>query len=89
VIRHERITVGTNPTLLTGSDTGSQAGSRLLIRNNSATASVFLGDSSVTSDTGWEFVLGDTLMLTLDPEEELYAVAAIGTVVVAVLRIGV
>jgi hypothetical protein len=89
VIRHARVSVGTTPAALTSTQDNSQVGSRLQVRNTSATDAVSLGASDVTAATGYELRPGSSLLLTLDADEALYAVAALGTVEVHVLRMGV
>jgi hypothetical protein len=89
MIRHARVSVGTTPAALSDSEDDSQAGSRLQVRNTSATDAMFLGAADVTATTGYELRPGSSLPLTLDADEALYAVAALGTVEVHVLRMGV
>jgi hypothetical protein len=89
MIGNAQVNVGVAPTLLTTAETDTQAGSRLHVRNGSATAAVFLGGSGVTTDTGYELPAGAAVALTLDSGDALYAVTAVGTVEVHVLRIGV
>lgn len=89
MIANARVTVGTTPTLLTTTETDTMAGSRLLVRNSSATASVFLGGSGVTTANGYEVPSGASVSLVLDSGDALYAVVGVGTIDVHVLRIGV
>lgn len=89
MIRHARVTVGTTPTLLTGTEGDTYSGARLHVRNISGTVSAFLGGSDVTATTGYELPVGGVLDVTLDAGETLYAVVAVGTVRIDVLRAGV
>jgi hypothetical protein len=89
VIGHGRVTVGTSATKLTTADSGRQSGSRLHVRNPSATVSVFLGGSAVTAGTGYELPPGASVAITLDADEEVFAAVAVGTLDVHVLRGGV
>jgi hypothetical protein len=89
MIRHARVSVGVAPTLLTAPESDMQAGSRLLLRNTSATASVFLGAADVTAVDGYELPAGTSLSLTLDSRDSLHAVTAVGDVPIHVLRVGV
>ena len=73
-----RIAVTTSPTLI--SQSGSEIGHALL--KNTGAASVFLGGADVTTTTGYEFAVGETLSITLGSNEALYGIVATGTVLV-------
>lgn len=87
------VAVGTTATLLSGTDpgqagTGSPDGMSILVR---PAAAVFLGGAGVTATAagGYEVAAGSELSFDLAPGDALYAIAAAGTVTVAVLRTGV
>ena len=84
-----RVSVGTTPTLLSGSPGDSTSGSRITVRNPSATVAVDLGDSTVATGAGYELAAGAVATFTLDPEDPLYGVVVAATQSVHVLRTGV
>lgn len=95
-MKGERITVGTTPTVIMGSDgTGRGiAGSGSvslptagLIRNLAGGATVYLGHSGVTTSTGCPLAAGEDLELDL-VNEILYGVVAAATETLYVLRRG-
>jgi hypothetical protein len=88
-VQSAQITVGTAATLLSAAETDTPAGARLVVRNSSATTSVFLGGAGVTASTGLELPSATQLPWTLDLGEALYAAVVVGTVVVHVLQGGV
>lgn len=82
-----RVTVGTSAALLaSGAGTDTAQGVSALVNNRGA-ASVDLGGSSVTTGNGYELEAAKSVSIALQPEEELYAVAASGTVSVHVLKV--
>ena len=87
-VQAARVTVGTAATLLSAAEADTCAGSRLLVRNSSATTSVFLGGAGVTASTGLELPSASQVPWTLDLGEALYAAVVVGTVVVHVLQGG-
>lgn len=89
-INQARVSVGTSATLLDNfTETDSVRGTALVVQNL-GTASVYLGNASVTTSTyGYELKANSSLSVTLQPEETLYGVVASGTVTVSVLAQGV
>jgi len=77
-----RVTVATTATLLY---TAAAGGSTVLIRN-AGSASVFLGDATVTTSTGFELVASDALSLPLGPNDTIYGIVATSTNRVDVLE---
>lgn len=62
---------------------------RYLIKNKTATASVFVGGSGLTTGNGFEWEVGDgALVVDLEPGETLLAVVATGTQTLHVLQVG-
>lgn len=89
-ISQARVSVGTTATLLDNfTETDSVRGNAIVVQNL-GTASVYLGNASVTTSTyGYELKANSSLAITLQPEETLYGVVASGTVTVNVLAQGV
>lgn len=88
-VQGARVTVGTTPTLLSGTPTDNSAGSRLTVRNPSGTTAVALGGSTVTAAAGYELPAGAVVQFTLGDGESLFGVVTVGTVDVHVVRTGV
>lgn len=84
--RAERITVGTDPVLLTTGGDGVSPGSAALIK--ALGAGLVVGGPEVTATTGYPLDQGEPVPADLRGDR-LYGVTASGTVVVAVLRLGV
>lgn len=88
-VSSERVTVTDTATALIGAESDTVSGGQILVRNRSATDSVDLGDSSVTSTGGYELAAGNTVELRLSAGDRLYGIAAAaGSVRVDVLRVG-
>lgn len=85
-----RITVGTTPALLNtaAASAGYIGAYSLLVRNRDAAASVFIGGPAVTAAAGFELLATESMPLDLESGENVYAIAASGTVVVHVLEVG-
>lgn len=81
-----RVSVTTSATPLNVEDPG--LGQYDLLARNKGTASVDLGDASVTTGAGFELAPGEAVSWS-GQREILHAVAATGTVRVDVLRVGV
>jgi len=60
--------------------------SRLHIHNNDNTADLFLGNDSVTTSNGLRLPKLDSIELTLNAGESLYAISAAGSHAVSWLR---
>lgn len=65
-------TVGTTATMIDGN---SIMPLRLMVHNNDNTDAVYLGNSTVTTSTGFMLDKGVILEIILNPLEELYAVS--------------
>lgn len=72
-ITSAQITIGLTPTAIDGTSTNPI---RLHIHNNDNTNNIYLGNGSVTTTTGLELTKLDSMEITLNPGEELYAVSA-------------
>lgn len=78
--------VGTTAVQLGGVDTSGVYGQRLVVRNT-GTSTVYLGGPAVTTTTGLPLDASASLTLTLEADDQVYAVATVaGTV--RVLRVG-
>lgn len=78
------VTVTTSPTLLYTSVGQSQ----VQLRNDSASADVFIGNSSLTTATGFKVAAAGSLTnINLDHNESLYGVVASATGTVAVFAV--
>lgn len=86
-VQHARVTVATTATLLTAPGADNIVGTSIAIRNR-GTAAVFLGDATVTTATGYELSVGDTISLDLGDGETVHGIAAADQRV-DVLRAGV
>jgi hypothetical protein len=92
-VRHSVVTVGTTATLLSdpAQDLATNKTHRIFIQNPSSgqNNTVYVGGEGVTS-TSYGFTLGagDFLEITMDSDEEIYAVVATGTELVSTLRFG-
>ncbi len=82
-VRAYRVTVTTTPTKLSDHDADARTGSAIVVR---PAGDVYVGGSGVTTAAGYLVAGGTELALDLDVREDLYAVAASGTVSVSVLR---
>jgi hypothetical protein len=78
-----RYTVTTTASLIAESPGAARSA---LIRNTSTTTSVFLGQSDVTSTTGFELKANESLAINMFKGSTLYAVTASGTADVHVMR---
>lgn len=87
--RHERITVGTTPTLLTSAEGDPTAGSSFLIKNI-GTQTIYVGDETVTTADGYPLGVGEFISADLrGRRDDLYGRVATTTNEVRVLRTGV
>lgn len=87
-----RVSVGTSATKLNSADGDSVAGSSLLIHNKDASVSVFLGGAEVTAtggSVGCELEAAAAVPADISAGDNLYAIAASGTVRVDVLETGI
>jgi hypothetical protein len=69
-----QISVGTTPTLIV---TANRADQQVYLHSSSGT--LYLGNSAVTSSTGYKMDNGDKLTMQLSDNEALYAVTSSGT----------
>ena len=56
---------------------------------NNGGATVFVGDSDVSTASGFPLAAGASMSVDLDPGESLWGVVASGTVEVRVLEVGI
>jgi hypothetical protein len=88
----KRVTVAVTPTKLNSASSGPgdpTVGSSLTVRNRDASASVYLGGSTVATGTGFELLAGESLPMDVGRGEDVYAICAASTVVCHVLEVGV
>jgi len=76
------VTVGSSATELYASG-ARLAGRHALVIYNSSGSTIYIGDSGVTTSTGFPVLAGDTLVLTIDPNSDfaVYAITASSAVV--------
>jgi hypothetical protein len=86
-VSSQQVSVTTTATRLDPTTDGTIPKGSCLIQNKGS-ASVWLGNSTVTTANGFEFVAGAAATADLGSGDALYAVAASGTVSVHVLEIG-
>lgn len=72
-----RVTVTTAPTLI--SQSGSEIGPALI--KNMGPDAVYLGGAQVTTTTGYQLSMNETLSITLGSGEAIYGIVASGTVI--------
>lgn len=78
--------VSTTPVLLTGATVSGTSVQSFAVSNNDTTATVYIGGFTVTSVSGLPLPAGSVVTIDLaNVVDELYAVAASGTVDVRVL----
>lgn len=81
------VTVGTSATNL-GTGTGGAANAGIMVQAPSTnTASIFLGDSAVTTSTGIELEPGKGVTLPIQDEGTVYGIVASGTQNLRVLKL--
>jgi hypothetical protein len=83
-----RVSVGIAAIRLDSADADSRADKSIAITNAGA-AAVDLGGSDVTSGAGYSLAAGATITLDLGSSEQLFAIAASGTVDVHVIETGI
>lgn len=90
-ISGRRVTVTTSPTQLNTPPTDGTHGSSILVSNPSDSGgAIDLGGATVTTGAGTELQAGgETPLLVLGQGDDLYGVAASGTVIVDVLETGI
>ena len=86
-IKSAVVSVGTAAVQLNAPDADSQAGESVVIYN-AGTAAIYLGGSAVTSAAGFPLGGSATIAITLDGGENIFAIAASGTVSTNVLTQG-
>jgi hypothetical protein len=69
-----QISVGTTPTLIVTANRADQ-----LVYLHSSSGILYLGNSAVTSSTGYKMDNGDKLTMQLSDNEALYAITSSGT----------
>ena len=86
-VQSASVSVTTSATLLSAaSESDDRAGHTLIFSPPSA---IYLGPSGVTTGNGYLLTANTEYAFDLNPGDALYGVAASGTVVVPVLRVGV
>jgi hypothetical protein len=75
-----QVTVTTTATLLVTSNRADQ-----MVYLHSGSGTIYLGNSDVTTSTGYRMDNGDKLSMQLGDNEALYAIASSGTPVVYVM----
>lgn len=87
-LKTAQVTVGTTPVQLTGPDLDHRDGNSIAVQAPAA-ATLYIGDATVTSSTGWPVAAGQSLALDLNYGEIVYGVLETGTGTAYVLRTGV
>ena len=88
-LRHERITITDEPTLLSAVEAGRD-GQTVLIQNPANAVTVYLGSSNVsTTSYGYLLTNGTDFAIDLQVDEAIYGIVASSTQVVNILRQGV
>jgi hypothetical protein len=67
-----QVTVGLEPTLIDGTHNSNF---RLVIQNMNNDDSIYLGDETVSPETGLQLLKLETIQLELNPLEHLYAIS--------------
>jgi hypothetical protein len=75
-----QVTVTTSATLLVTANRADQ-----MVYLHSGSGTIYLGNSNVTTSTGYRMDNGDKLSMQLGDNEALYAIAASGTAIVYVM----
>ena len=75
-----QVTVTTSATLLVTANRADQ-----MVYLHSGSGTIYLGNSNVTTSTGYRMDNGDKLSMQLGDNEALYAIAASGTPIVYVM----
>lgn len=81
-IKDDKFTLSTTAELIASGGAGADK-KTVMIR--AASATVYLGGASVTSDDGFPLNENETISLELGPQDDLYAIAASGTPTINVL----
>ncbi|HEY7822348.1 MAG TPA: hypothetical protein VIG24_05925 [Acidimicrobiia bacterium] len=87
-VRGTRVSVGTTAVAILRETTGRSRGSGAVVKNL-GTVDLDLGGPSVATGAGLPLPAGESISVELEPSESLWAVAASGTVSVALLEGGV
>lgn len=75
-----QISVGTTPTLIVTANRADQS-----VYLHSSSGQLYLGNSTVTTSTGFRMDNGDKLTMQLSDNESLYAITASGTATLMVM----
>lgn len=87
-VRHERVTVGTTATQLSGNNVG-RSGQTVLVQVPAGGADVYIGGTGVTTTSfGYLVSAGSAFAIDLQFDEKIFGVVAASTQVVNVLRQG-
>ena len=76
-------TIGLTPTAIDGQETNPY---RMIIKNNDNTQTLFLGNKDVTINNGFKVEKLETIQLTINPLELLYAVSSASGHVISWLK---
>jgi hypothetical protein len=80
-ISSAQVTITTSPTLLVAADAGAEQ-----VNFHSSSGTIYLGDSNVTSSTGYRMDNGDKIVLQ-NHESPIYGICSTGTALMSVLVI--
>jgi hypothetical protein len=80
-ISSAQITVTTSPTLLVAGDAQAEQ-----VNFHSSSGTIYLGDSNLTSSTGYRMDNGDKIVLQ-NHESPIYGICSLGTALMSVLVI--
>lgn len=78
-----QVTVGSTPTAIDGADKNPI---HIQLHNLDTTKDIYIGNSSVTTSTGYRLDKGMILEFTLNPNETIYAVSLLGGETIAYLK---
>ena len=80
-MKSSAVTVATTPTLIVASDDQN----RWIYIHNSGGSKIYVGDSAVTTSTGFHIANTESQQLFLPSKETLYGVVASGTNIINIL----
>lgn len=76
-LTHDQVSVGETATVIVASDATEHR--RVWVHDPTGGASVFVGDSTVTTSNGFELEAGESQSFDIEPGEALYGIVASGT----------
>lgn len=83
VLKNTAITVGTTPTALPSSNL---AGRMSIVIYNNGSATVYIGNSTVSTSNGYPIAAGGQLFISIEEEVTIYCVVASATADVRILE---